>query len=177
MAVHGHRAAPGCHLLSESFWEHKHAHLARLTPRGQAMCASPRCRMYPMALQVLKDYKPGDAPPELLGAAATAAQQCNPVFTVCGLRLLEAALLLAFLGALAAWLYSLLSLPRLRQPHTPASVEDPAAPLVLADFPRFSHPKKDASWPTSSNSRSWQFDLLGKPQTDQHLSLQGNVTD
>jgi hypothetical protein len=105
-------------------------------------------------LQVLKDYQqPGDAPPELLGAAAAAVQHCPPAFTVCGLRLLEAALLLAFLGALAAWLYSLLSLPRPRQPHTPATADDPAAPLVLADFPRFPHSREDASWPTSSNSR------------------------
>lgn len=106
-------------------------------------------------LQVVKDYLPGNAPAELLGAAASAAAaapQCEAAPTACGLRLLEAALLLAFLGALAAWLYSLLSLPRRRQPHTPAAAEDAGAPLVLADFPRFPHPREDGSWPASSSS-------------------------
>lgn len=104
--------------------------------------------------QVVRDYLPDEAPPELLGAAAAAtAPQCGSAVPAHGLRLLEAALLLAFLGALAAWLYSLLSLPRPRQPHTPKTADDPDAPLVLADFPRFPHRKEDASWPTSSNSR------------------------
>lgn len=123
-------------------------------------------------LQVVKDYQPGDAPPDLLGAAAAAVQQCAPAFTVCGLRLLEAGLLLAFLGALAAWLYSLLSLPRPRQPQTPASADDPDAPLVLADFPRFTHPRGAASWPTSSNSRR-PLAVAGHHPTEAWLHLNG----
>ena len=122
---------------------------------SEAAWASPqRARFALCPPQVVRDYLPGDAPPELLGAAASAAPaapQCE-AYTVGGLRLLEAALLLALLGALAAWLYSRLSLPRRRQPHTPAVAEDADAPLVLADFPRFPHPREDGSWPASSNS-------------------------
>lgn len=111
---------------------------------------------------MVRDYLPDEAPPELLGAAAAAtAPQCGSAFTAYGLRLLEAALLLAFLGALAAWLYSLLSLPRPRQPHTPKAADEPDAPLVLADFPRFPHRKEEASWPTSSNSRCLPAPGLG----------------
>ena len=91
----------------------------------------------------VEDYLPADAPERLLPHAAAAPLPCDPASCappaagITPLSALEAALLATLLGALLAWLVSLLVLRKRRQPATPVHAGDPAAPLVLADFPRW----------------------------------------
>ena len=88
-------------------------------------------------IPVLHDYLPQDAPERLLPHPHV-EQAAAGVSTG---RALEAALATALLGALLAFLLSLLALRRRRQPSTPSFAEDPAAPIVVADFPGFPHPE------------------------------------
>ena len=88
-------------------------------------------------IPVLHDYLPQDAPERLLPHPHV-EQAAAGVSTG---RALEAALATALLGALLAFLFSLLALRRRRQPSTPSFAEDPAAPIVVADFPGVPHPE------------------------------------
>lgn len=81
--------------------------------------------------QVVDYANPQDAPERLLPHSHPPACGVPPG------RALEAALLTGLAGVLLACLYSLLVLRRRRVPDTPAAAEDPSAPIVLADFPRW----------------------------------------
>lgn len=99
----------------------------------------------------IHEYRPQDAPPELLAGSPGAVCGTAAVAAVPALTFLEAGLLLVLAGALLAWLYSLLSLRRPLRPHTPTAAADPAAPIVVADFARW--PQRSTPFrPACSNS-------------------------
>lgn len=125
-------------------------HVAR-TPDGNDAALFP----------AVHDYLPQDAPQRLFphpqhscdaSTCAAALAGAAPVM-ISPLTALEAALLTALLGVLLAWLASLLLLRRRPKPADSSTAGGyPAAPLVLADLPRFPHAGPD--WPAASNSSS-----------------------
>lgn len=91
---------------------------------------------------------PRGAHPDVTSPACAAAVAAAGVPT---LTTLEAGLALVLVGALLAFLYSLLSFKRPPQPDTPTAADDPAAPLVVADLARWPQ-ALGAGGPSCSNS-------------------------